>query len=428
MKPSIPISLTASLLFFCALPFNAGAFPGPAIASHRPTVANLLPAPRCHTDTIPPVPKAQPFLTTLISVSPIALRILNDSGLHDYANIVLDWELRANGLVRQKGSLGNLPIPPNRPAIIRLPVRIPPATGEELFLGLHYRYRNIRTAGHAATTTPHPPATPGRTLASEQLQLKPWTGNQIPVKPAGDLSFTDSNGLFTILSPIALLRFDKQTGWLQSYEIRDHRLVEDSPGLRSRFWLEPADPGYAGDSAAVSSSWREAGRAPHLQLFSTSTGSQLVIVRAEYTLPETSSLLHLSYTINAAGEMQVGQSMEADSTKQGESLPCFGMYWLLPAGFDSVTVYGGAVTPFRETNAYTTRTYSGVRWCTITGPDGKGLRFTADSTLLTINTRSSNPRLFIDNPSLPYHLPYGNYHYTYKVSPVLPTEITKPGK
>ena len=383
MKPSIPISLTASLLFFCAQ----------AIA-----------------DTIPAVPKPQPLLTTLISVSPLALRILNDSGLHDYANIVLDWEIRANGLVRQKGSLGNLPIPPNHPAIIRLPVRIPPATGEELFLGLHYRYRNKKP------------------VADQQLLLKPWTGNQILVKPTGDLSFTDSNGLFTILSPIALLRFDKQTGWLQSYEIRDRHLVEDSPGLRSRFWLEPADPGYAVDSAAVSSSWKEAGRAPHLQLFSTSTGSQLVIVRAEYTLPETSCLLHLSYTINAAGEMQVGQSMEADSTKQGESLPCFGMYWLLPAGFDSVAVYGGAATPFRETNAYTTRTYSGVRWCTITGPDGKGLRFTADSTLLTINTRSSNPRLFIDNPSLPYHLPYGNYRYTYKVSPVLPTEITKPGK
>ncbi|HXO76673.1 MAG TPA: hypothetical protein VN824_15580, partial [Puia sp.] len=286
----------------------------------------------------------------------------------------------------------------------RLPIRIPPATSEELFLSLHYRYRNKKQ------------------IADQQLLLKPWSGSQIPVKPTGDLSFTDSNGLFTILSPIALLRFDKQTGWLQSYEIRNRGLVEDSPGLRSRFWLEPADPGYSADSATASSSWKEAGRAPHLQLFSTSTGSQLVIVRAEYTLPETSCLLHLSYTINATGEMQVVQSMDADSTKQGEPLPCFGMYWLLPAGFDSVAVYGGAVIPFRETNGYAARTYSGVRWCTVTGPDGKGLRFTADSTLLTINTRPSYPRLTIDHPSLPYHLPYGNYRYTYKVSPVLPEE------
>jgi len=379
MKPSVPISLTAGLLFFCAQ----------AIA-----------------DSIPLVRKPEYLLTTVISVSPLTLRILNDSGLRDYANIVLDWELRANGLIRQKGSLGNLPILPHRPAVIRLPVRVPSATAEELFLGLHYRYRNKKQ------------------ITDQQLLLKPWTGSQIPIKPTGELSFTDSNSLFTILSPIARLRFDKQTGWLQSYEVRDHRLVEDSPGLKSRFWLEPEDPGYLVDSAAASASWKEAGHAPRLQLFSTSTGSQLVIVRAEYTLPETSCLLHLSYTINAAGEMQVEQSMEADSTKQGQPLPCFGMYWLLPAGFDSVAVYGGSVTPFRENSAYSTRTYSGVRWCTITGSDGRGLRFTADSTLLSINTRSTNPRLIIDNPSQPYHLPYGNYRYTYKVSPVLPEEKT----
>jgi hypothetical protein len=424
MKPSIPISLTASLLFLCAPPFSVGAFPTPAPASHRPTIASHRPAIAYHRpattgqlpmirrfpDTVFPAPKALPVLTTLVSLSPLAIRILNDSGLRDYANIVLDWELRANGLVRQKGSLGNLPVPPNRPAIIRLPIRIPLTTSEELVLSLRYRYRNKKP------------------VAEQQLLLKPWNGSQIPIKPTGDLSFTDSNSVFTILSPTALLRFDKQTGWLQSYEIRNRRLVEDSPGLRSRFWLEPEDPGYSADSAAASSSWKEAGHAPRLQLFSTSTGSQLVIVRAEYTLPETSCLLHLSYTINAAGEMQVEQSMDADSTKLGERLPCFGMYWLLPAGFDSVAVYGGAVTPFREISAYAARTYSGVRWCTITGTDGKGLRFTADSTLLTINTRirSTDPRLTIDNPSQPYQLPYGNYRYTYKVSPVLPDEKKQP--
>jgi len=422
MKPSI-ILPTAALLFFCASALSCPLQAPPA-------------------DTLSPARKAQPLLTTLVtstsaplppgggSVRPtpgaaIILRILNDSGLRDYANIVLDWELRANGLVRQKGSIGYLPIPPKHPAIIRLPVRIPSASGEELFLGLHYRYRNKVSVGQTS-------AAPGRVLADELLLLKPWTGGQLPVKPAGELSFTDSNGLFTIQSPAALLRFDKQTGWLQSYEIKGNRLVEDMPGLKSHFWLAPGDPGYAADRAALSPTWKEASQAPHLQLFSTSTGSQLVIVRTEYTLPETSCLLHLSYTINATGEMQVEQSIEADSTGQGEPLPCFGMYWKLPPGFDSVTAYGGTpipayyhtpVTPFRENN-----TYTGIRYWMITRSDGKGLRFTADSTLLTISTQSSAPRLIIDNPALAYHLPYGNYRYAYKVSPVLTEEKPKPGK
>ena len=66
----------------------------------------------------------------------------------------------------------------------------------------------------------------------------------------------------------------------------------------------------------------------------------MIIVRAEYTLPATSCLLHLSYTINAKGEMLVGQQLEADSTQKGEALPCFGMRWLLPADYDSIEYYG----------------------------------------------------------------------------------------
>lgn len=399
MKPSIPILLTIMTLFFCEPPLYAG-----------------------RTDTVAPARKVQPIGTTLISATPVTLRILNDSGLRGYENIVLDWELRANGLVRQKGRIGNLPIPPGHAAVVRLPIRILSVVDEELLLGLHYRYRDTRSPGHAATYPAASAVVAGRSLGDQWLLLKRWTGSQLSVKPAGELSFTDSNGLFTILSPVARLRFDKQTGWLQSYEVKDHRLVEDSAGLTSLFWLEPADPGYIADSAAVTSSWKEAGRAPHLQLFSTSTGSQLVIVKTEYTLPETSCLLHLSYTINSAGEMQVGQTMEADSTKQGESLPRFGMYWKLPPGFDSVTEYGGSVTPSRENTLYGNNTYTGVRCWTIAGPERTGLRLTADSTLLTIGTRSSTPCIIIDKPASPYHLPYGSYRYIYKISPVLPEE------
>jgi len=369
--------------------------------------------------------------------APVILRILNDSGLHNYANIVLDWELRANGLVRQKGSLSNLPIPPKHPATVRLPVRIssaqPPsnagasATDQELVLGLHYHYRNKPV------------------LAEEQFLLKPWSGSQGSVHPTGELSFTDENGIFTIQSPGVLISFDKQTGWLQQYTIKDNPLLGDTPGCKTLFWLEPADPGYSAASAAGSGTWKEASQAPHLQLFSTSTGSQLVIVRAEYTLPETACLLHLSYTINATGEMEVEQSMEADSSRQGEPLPFFGMYWVLPPGFDTVTAYGSLpvspqadlsvsshppipqiyhspVAPPRETNRYT-----GIRWWAITRPDGKGLRLTADSTLLTISTASTGARLRLDIgiPGPPDHRPYGNYKYAFKVTPLPPEE--KPG-
>jgi len=331
--------------------------------------------------------RTSPILTVLVPSTPgqpIAIRVVNDSGLKDYTNITLNWELMANGLVRQKGKLAALPIPPKKPALIHLPVRVAPNAAEELYLNLHYNYRR-------------------QPLSSAHLLLHPWTGSQLPVRPTGDLTYIDSNGIFTVQSPAFQARFDKQTGWLQSYSAGDCQLVEDTPGCKSRLWADSIT-------------------APHLQLFSTSTGSQLVIVRTEYTLPETSSLLHLSYTVNAAGEILVEQSLTTDTAKQGPPLPGFGMYWRLPPGFDSLAAYGrqpnDPVPSCYRLLITGTNTSDSVRWLSVTRQDGKGLKFTADSTLLTIHTQPSSPRLYIDAPIPLGQLPYADYHYAYKISPI----------
>ncbi|MBS1604143.1 MAG: hypothetical protein JST42_15860 [Bacteroidetes bacterium] len=335
-----------------------------------------------------------PILTTLapsLPGQPIAVRVVNDSGLKDYTNITLNWELMANGLVRQKGKLTSLPIPPKKPALIHLPARVAINGSEELYLNLHYYYRK------------HPPAHPVL-LSGAHILVHPWTGSQLPVKPVGDLSYTDSNGIFTVQSPAFRVRFDKQTGWLQSYNAGDCQLVEDTPGCKSRLWA---------DSIAV----------PHLQLFSTSTGSQLVIVRTEYTLPETSSLLHLSYTVNASGEILVEQSLTTDTAKQGQPLPGFGMYWRLPPGFDSLSAYGrqpNDLAPSCYRLGITgANSYDSIRWLSVTRADGKGLKLTADSTLLTIHIQPSSPRVYIDAPTPSRQLPYADYRYAFKISAIL---------
>jgi beta-galactosidase len=284
----------------------------------------------------------------------------------------------------------------------------------------------------------------GPVIAEAQLLLKASTGNDLVIRPAGELSFTDTNDIFTIQSPAIHLEFNKQTGWLQRYTVKGAVLLDDTAGLRSVFWL----PG--GDSAEP---WLEATRDPRLQLFSTSTGSEMVIVRAEYTLPPTSCLMHLSYTVNALGEVGIEQSLESDSTQKGWPLPCFGMQWALPAGFDSIAYYGLGVRqpdsvrpaatrigiyrqllsapPSPDTHSRGMTTATAIRWWKITGPGHSGLLITADSSLFNGSALHASPILlniyyrqpatasaFDDAPGLSFHLPYGNYRYGYKVTPV----------
>ena len=306
----------------------------------------------------------QPIRTTL--TQPVgSIRITNDSLRQNYTNIILDWQLHVDGVARQKGSIPGLLLIPGHPRTVRLPLHLPPGY-EEAYLDV--RYRRLK-----------------QSLATQQLLVKTWGGDTF-IPAVGELSFTDSNDVFTVTSPALHVLFDKQTGWIEQYEVNHLLLVADTSGLRPAL----ANP-------------------PHLQLFSTSTGSQMVIVRAEYTLPDISCLLHLSYTINAAGAMLIEQTIETDTTRQqtlgtdstrrdstGHHLDRFGMDWMLPPGPDSVVWYGltadnqDTLPSIHYEHPFTSPSQGPptippavmTRWWKVTGSDHKGFQLTADSNFL----------------------------------------------
>jgi beta-galactosidase len=277
------------------------------------------------------------------------------------------------------------------------------------------------------------------------------------------------------------MQFNKQTGWLQHYVVGGRSLLEDTLGLTANFWRSPTNYDYSYSLPLQLSAWKRATREPRLQLFSTSTSTDFVIVRADYLLPEVKCLLHVHYTVNARGEMQVEEVLEVDSTQvdtvgtgQGPGgspmLPRMGMKWFLPAGYDSVTYYGRGpwenyadrcdgsfVGVYRQTVEELLFPYArpqecgnrtDVRWWKITDKQGlHGFMIAADSALLSISAlhyfgddlddgdslqrrRMSDlpPRpqvqLNIDHRQMglsgmkPYRLPFGNYHYIYKVTPL----------
>ena len=285
------------------------------------------------------------------AAAPMKLSVTTDAKTP--TNIRLEWQVLLNGLPgSQKGSFPIVSLLPHHPTLLRLPLKLSADNGEA--------WLRV-TCRHAHATYTY------------LLPLRPWRGDQT-IPPAGELSFTDSNNIFTISASNTLIEFDKQTGWLLNYQVGKIPLMNDTAGVTPVLW--PTIP-------------------PRLQLFSTSTGPQLVIVRTEYTMPETASLLHLSYTVNAAGDMLVSQILETDTSQHLPdsvhipALPGFGMRWLLPAGLDTLTWFGDTTPPQiihqALTPAIDTRE---TRWLTITGPDGAGLRITADSSLLKTKTIS----------------------------------------
>jgi beta-galactosidase/beta-glucuronidase len=360
----------------------------------------------------------QSIITTLAAgpkgAPGVGIRVSNDHFFRDLSNVVLEWQVLVNGVPGQRGTVPLLTIGAQQSGVIRLPVKMPVVPGEVL---LNITHRLKKAEGLLPS---------GHVTAVGQLQLRADNTNDILVHPAGELSFTDEGGAFTIAAAATGLniQFNKQSGWLQHFVVGGRSLLEDSSGLSTSLWKEGVTE-------------------PKLQLFSTSTATDIVVVRADYLLPETFCALHVHYTVNARGEIQVEQVLEVDSAQLGSAgasfsppmLPGFGMQWSLPAGYDSIAYYGrgpqennmqrpnGTLAGiYRQVVDQPSGGRAGIRWWKITDRQGHGMQVTADSTLLSIsashytdNVPRARTSVHID---LRQNAPYGNYHYMYKVTPL----------
>ncbi|MHA4811629.1 beta-galactosidase small subunit-related protein [Flavitalea flava] len=416
-----------------------------------PTTGNLLPVnPAGHRLA------ATPSLLPVGPVSllgPVTIKVFNGYAGRDLSNVILEWEVLVNGMGRQKGKIPALMIAAKHSAPVHLPVRVNIGTNDEVLLNIAYKTKKAEAA-----------ILSGFLLAKEQLPVKGGYANDMVVRPDGELTFKDESGFFTISSPGMSVNLNKQTGWLQHYEVKGTVLLEDNDtlGLRADFWGEPAGNDSSANQAIRI--WQLATKNPRLQLFSTSTGTNFAIVNADYDLPGTFCSLHVRYSINSKGEMLVEQRMDTDtthtdSTNTQPKLPRFGMQWFLSPGFDSVSYYGKGPdedpesvkvnptanhpplgiykqavelagsnpnVPSRERAPQTS-----VRWWKITDRQGKGIMILGDSALLTMNATPyfngetephAQTRLTIEYPHTGGEglLPYRSYRYAYKIVPVVP--------
>lgn len=361
-----------SKLLLLALLFSGHSTISSGMPIPRDTIITTL-APSCFIE-----PSSTPYNgLSRPATNPVILEIRNTSA-KSIRNLIIDWSIQSDGIITKKGKIAVTVLPANSRLSLRPGPHMPNDTMGETFLLVRVRS-----------------ALSGSTLTEQVHLLRTWLPH-LSIAPAGHLIASDETDTLTIHSPDIRISFNRQTGWLEHYEIKGVDLLDDRLGLRSL-----SDP-----------------PGPRLQLFSTTTSADQIIVRTEYTIPALSCLLHLAYTINAAGEMLVSQTIEPDTTQptSGDSIRRFGMQWYLPPGYDSITVYG----PKDDSSAigmdHDGTNRSGVRWFTTLDRMGNGLRFIADTNFL--HESVSKTQINIDRSGAG-SLPIGNYQYIYKVKPLV---------
>lgn len=251
-------------------------------------------------------------------------------------------------------------------------------------------------------------------------------------------------------------------------------MMAENAALTPNFWRAPTDNDFGANLQHKFAAWKN----PELQLTALNykVENEQAMVHAAYEMKDVSAKLDLTYTINNKGAIKITQKMTADKDAKVSPMFRFGMQMQMPQNFDQVEYYGrGPIENYADRNHCTdlgiyrqsveqqfysyirpqeTGTKTDIRWWKQLNHANKGLKivaeapFSASALSYTIESlddgiqkdqrhspevqQADFTNLCIDKaqmglgcvnswgalPLPQYMLPYGDYEFTFILTPV----------
>lgn len=412
----------------------------------------------------------QNIWTTPADLSKGEVNVYNENFFRDLSAYFMEWEVLANGKVVRTGRVDDLKVAPQETVKMALNIGKTCACKEWL-LNVSYKLKNregLLPAGHV--------------VAKNQLTLNAYKAPAMELKNVETTNgatvvpqIIDNQYHYLIVKGNNFVaEFDKHNGYLSKYAVDGLEMLKEGATLTPNFWRAPTDNDYGAGLQNRYAAWKN----PGLKLVSlnSKTENDQVIVNAEYEMKNVSAKLYLTYVINNAGAIKVTQKMTADKNAKVSPMFRFGMQMQMPKAFEAIEYYGrGPVENYSDRNHCTdlgiyrqsvdeqfysyirpqeTGNKTDIRWWKQLNAGGNGLKvvgeapFSASALHYTICSlddgvqkdqrhspevkKADLTNLCIDKaqmglgcvnswgamPLPQYMLPYGDYEFTFILSPV----------
>ncbi len=327
----------------------------------------------------------------------------------------VNYELRANGEVRKKGTI-KLDVAPQSSKEFAIPVKMP--QGEA---GVDYYL-------HFSVKTKQPEALlpVGHEIACEQFLL-PVSATKTPyqVKDAA-LNVAHTPQTVTVTSPRVHFVFDNDKGVITSYRVDGMEYFAEAFGVQPNFWRAPNDNDYGNSNPKRLQIWKASSKDFKVSDVKTTKEGNTVLLTAVYDL-EAGNQYIVNYRIYPDGIVNVGITFtptdrlpertdvledtniatftpgKSDKPKDVLEVPRIGVRFRLPQTMNQVQYFGrgpeenyvdrkaGTLVGRYQTTAeemyvnYVRPQENGhrtdTRWVTLTNQDGSGLLVLADETI-----------------------------------------------
>lgn len=131
---------------------------------------------------------------------------------------------------------------------------------------------------------------------------------------------------------------NRKTGNLDYVDYNGKSMLQDGYSVTPNFWRAPTDNDFGAGLQGRFADWKN----PVLKLKSVTAtsleGGQQI--ESLYELPKVNGELSITYTLTTAGELIVKEKMTADEKFKNDNMFRFGMQWVMPSQYNTVTYYG----------------------------------------------------------------------------------------
>ena len=398
------------------------------------------------------------------------INVYNEYFFRDLSDYYLEWEVLFDGEPVRTGRVTELNVAPQQTAKLKLNIgKI--CSDKECLLNITYRLKNQENMLPA-----------GYTVAKDQLILSPYKTPSMELKNAKTTNtvtvipqIQDNDSHYLIVNGEAFcLEFNKHTGYLNRYNVAGIEMMNQDTQLVPNFWRAPPDNDFGAGLQQKFAVWRNPGL--KLTSFKWETVNEQVILYAEYEMQHVSAKLNLTYIINNEGAVKVTQKMVTNPQAKIPPMFRFGMQVQMPKAFETIEYYGrGPIENYSDRNHSTTiglyrqsvneqfypyirpqetGTKTDIRWWKLLNAAGHGLQIVADApfsasalhyTIKSLDDgidkaqrhspevkQSDLTNLCIDKiqmglgcidswgawPLPQYQIPYGDYEFSFILSPV----------
>ena len=287
----------------------------------------------------------QNIWTTPADLKAGKVKIYNENFFKDLSDVTLNWVLLNNGVPVRDGSISRIDVKPGETTEVTIPYGEISDEGEWM-LNVTYTLKDaegVLPAGHM--------------VAREQFALNENTSRTLdiatPSKPniaTAVPTIVDNDANYLIVEGDDFtIEFNRWSGYMYRYDVKGMEMINEGGNLSPNFWRAPTDNDYGANLQRKYRAWHN----PEIKLKSLKSEMKdgLAYVYADYEMPGVSGKLNMTYAVNGEGAVKVTEAFTADKTAKVSDMFRFGMQMQMPESFSSIEYYGrGPIENYSDRN------------------------------------------------------------------------------